>query len=826
KPELYELFELKGYYSLPYRKLNINSPDFSFEIRDVSGKYWYDANNNGLFDSSELTYVRIFGLDREARYDIEGKEKPGYNKIDKEFLDMDLGLVIFPDRIPFEFATSGSAEKNRFYYEDTWILENILSILQPASLTAISNPNCYKLESPQAKYTIKISYYAEKFGFSLNELNIVPDSERVYINGSRLSKNEYSIDYETGYITIFRKIEAKDEIKVDYEYAPFLGAYQKSLFGTHIAYNPNANFSLGGTFLGESGAGLKGVPSVTHPSTSLSVMDVFSNISITDILKEKMDYKSPISLKFEGEIAYSIQNPNTYGYGMIDAMDSTEDTQEAGISEESWQLSSLPLGFQTPRGKIFYYEDGKPISYSERCGPYVSDGGHRSDEEQNKQKMLNFNLCLGTSSSERFVGLVTSLSKEGLDLSNYSFLEVWSNIPSSSTMRFQLDIGKVSEDSDGNGSLTTEDKNGDGYLNPGEDIGFPFGTETRCGAKNGQLDSEDLDKDGVLSTTEAIFSYLINDERYIENTINTVAQWKLYRIPLNDFIKKDPEADLRVIKHLRLRFENQGTSTLNTTFNVDKIAIIGSNWEKPVITKGTGTISLLGKNSKEDSDYVSLLNYPEYKKLHEKEDLKEEGALSISYNFSTQSSAYIRKSLGRTQNYSPYKFLRFWVYGYLGTPSLSLRFGQDASNCFEYNLGTISLGWSLIKIDLSVFNELLVKKGTQNGNFVIIGSPNLGRINEIRFILSALSSGEIWLNELHLSDVIKKEANSYFVGASGTWDKWLNFAFNTTKNDGSFRTIGPSASGEESQNMHFDTNITRFSFFPTLKFNYDKKRKD
>jgi len=830
KPETYQLFELKGYYSLPYRKLNINDPDFSFEIRDSSGKYWYDANNNSLFDSGELTYVRIFGLDREERYDIEGKERPWYNKIDKEFLDLDLGLLIFPDRLPFDFGTSGANEKNRFYYEDKWIEKNIFPLFLPSTLTFFSNPNCYKLENPQTRYTIRIRYTTiEKYGFSLDELNIVPDSEVIYINGNRLSKNEYSIDYETGYITIYRKTNPSDDIKVDYEYAPFFGVYQKSLMGTRLEYKPNNNFSLGTTFIGESGTGLKGAPSVTHPSTSLSILDIDSKISPTEILKEKINYKGPISLTLEGEIAHSIQNPNTYGYGMIDSMDSTENTIDAGISSESWQISSLPLGIQTPRGKIFYYdkEEKKMYPYQERCGPYLEDGGHRSDEEQKKQKMLTFNLSLGTSSAEKFVGLVNSISKGGLDISNYSFLEVWSDCPSSSTIRLYLDIGKVSEDSDGDGYLDTEDLNKDGFLNPGEDIGFGFSTETKCGAKNGQLDSEDLDSDGFLETSEAIFSYLINDEKYIEPTINTASGWRLYRVPLVDFKSKDPEADLRVIKHLRIRFENTSTeTTLNTTFHIDKIAILGSNWEKPVITKGTGTISILGKNSKDDSDYVSLLNDPSYKKLHEKEDLKEEGALSISYDFSTNSSSYIRKPLPRTQNYNPYSSLGFWVYGYLGTQSLSIRFGQDDSNCFEYNIGTISPSWRLIKVNLSVFKELLAKKGTQSGCFLIRGSPNLGRINEIRFILEACGKGEIWINELHVSDVIKREANSYFAKASGGWNKWLNFNLNTTKQEGEFRTIGPASTGQETDNIHFDTNITRFSFLPTFSFNYDRKKND
>ncbi|MEK9148754.1 MAG: hypothetical protein AAB267_01765, partial [Candidatus Desantisbacteria bacterium] len=148
RPELYNLFEIKGYYSLGYGKINPDDPNFSLEIKDANGKSWYDADSDSLKDADEIPYVRFFGLDRETRYDQYGNERSGYGKVDKEFIDPDSGMLKFPDRIPFDFGTSGEKQANRFYTEDT-IVAGILSQFS-SLLPTLSNPDCYKQTSPSS----------------------------------------------------------------------------------------------------------------------------------------------------------------------------------------------------------------------------------------------------------------------------------------------------------------------------------------------------------------------------------------------------------------------------------------------------------------------------------------------------------------------------------------------------------------------------------------------------------------------------------------------------------------------------------------------------
>jgi hypothetical protein len=810
RPELYNLFEIKGYYSLGYGKINPNDPNFSLEIKDANKKSWYDANNNGLKDADEISYVRFFGLDRETKLDVYGNERPGYGKIDPEFIDQDSGMLKFPDRIPFDFGTTSEKRANRFYTEDT-IMAGILSVFSNL-LPSLSEPNCYKQLSPSSKYSIYINYPRESIMLTLNELSIVPDSEKVYLNGARLSKSDYRLDYESGWLTIYRKISASDKIKIDYEYSPFLGVYQKSLFGSRLTYTPHKGISLGSTFIGETGVGLKGAPSVTHPSTSLSVFDLDTKVNLTNFLKERTDRSLPLDLSVDAEMARSIQNPNTYGYGMIDSMDNLEQERTIPMNKDNWMLSGLR------RGKIFYADNGQQTPFSERAGPYNEDGGHREDEKQNKQTQLSFELELGTNSS---LSTIHSISKEGEDFSEYSHLQVWLNGPASSTVNLYVDLGRAAEDFDNDGILDTEDINKDGYLNPGEDIGFAFGTLTRVGVSNGKLDTEDLNANGRLDLDQNLSGILVNDERYYIKTINTAAGWRLYSIPLIDI---STSTDFwRVIKDIRLRFETPGTTTTyNGKFYIDHAAFIGASWDKPLWTKGTGTATLEGKNSKDDADYDFPKDTAEYKNLHKNEEIEKDGLFFLKIETGTPSTISIRKKLGRFHNYWSYGKLSFWAKQKKDS-TLSFAFGLDNANYFRFNAGTLSSQWNLISIDLSKFKEMLSKKqkGTETDQYFICGSPNLGKIEELKFIIEGTEPDEIWINELHLAEVMERKGEAYFFSMSGSNNKWGNFNMKRSEQAGSFRTIGPASLGEETESEHFDGKFTRIPSLTELSYTYD-----
>lgn len=132
-------------------------------------------------------------------------------------------------------------ERFRFYsLEETSIEEDSLSVRvykdgQWTSIGSLPNYN-YKLFTEQgmidldfpqdffselAKKKIEVSFqYNISGNMYMLGFSVAPNSERVYLNGDLLTKNtDYTIDYETGSLLVFREIGPDDKLEVDYERA-------------------------------------------------------------------------------------------------------------------------------------------------------------------------------------------------------------------------------------------------------------------------------------------------------------------------------------------------------------------------------------------------------------------------------------------------------------------------------------------------------------------------------------------------------------------------------------------------------------------------------
>ncbi len=92
------------------------------------------------------------------------------------------------------------------------------------------------------KYNISGNIYM--LGFS-----VTPNSERVYLNGELLKRNtDYSIDYETGSLMLFKSIGPEDELKVDYERARGgiggFAEYPRNLYGARVEMESDYGLGL------------------------------------------------------------------------------------------------------------------------------------------------------------------------------------------------------------------------------------------------------------------------------------------------------------------------------------------------------------------------------------------------------------------------------------------------------------------------------------------------------------------------------------------------------------------------------------------------------
>lgn len=92
-----------------------------------------------------------------------------------------------------------------------------------------------------AAMRVRFDYSREGSTFFLG-LFLIPGSERVYLNGKLLKKDQdYSIDYESGVLTLFVTLGPQDELRVDFERQRGLGVsteYERYFLGASLGLGP------------------------------------------------------------------------------------------------------------------------------------------------------------------------------------------------------------------------------------------------------------------------------------------------------------------------------------------------------------------------------------------------------------------------------------------------------------------------------------------------------------------------------------------------------------------------------------------------------------
>ncbi|GAI91314.1 unnamed protein product, partial [marine sediment metagenome] len=257
-----------------------------------------------------------------------------------------------------------------------------------------------------------------------------------------------------------------------------------------------------------------------------------------------------------------------------------------------------------------------------------------------------------------------------------------------------LDLGVVSEDVDGDTFLDTEDKNNDGKLNPGEDIGIDLGGRL-IGEGNGRLDTEDLDGNGLLDTDEnyATYDWIIEPDLRIDWT-----GWRKLIIPLKDAFNWDEVKSM--VKHLRLLIEGDDISG---TLKFALISISGDRWRNYDIESRS-------VNSEDDPEYnpfddEAFLDYYEamYGNARTAEGKwKKEGALCLI--LAPEGEGWVQQTFAKAYDYTDYKTLNFWIWGDEKEEDFQLRIGSEVRQAGDYYQKEVKIdwqGWRMMSVPLA-----------------------------------------------------------------------------------------------------------------------------
>ena len=612
-------YEWRNVYSLGAK--NIEEDGLKIDIyKGIGGeKPETDPNNyNGV------RYLRIFGLDR---YDRSGLPNPdGIIDFSINQLDLVKGLLIFPDRHPF--ATGRS-------YTDT--LADTLKDEDKVPALYNTTPGSND-RTDQSKYYIYVETKSRRTEYSLGHTNIIENSEVVTLNGRTLAKGrDYNIDYETGQISFISQevLDPTAELKVDYEYAPFIMAEKKSLYGLQANYLTEGGLNINGVAIYKSEKTTEERPRVGEEPKKNFVWGTDLSFFLAPSIMTKMaDFlplfgtEEPSKLNFSFKVAQSIPNPNIKNKAYIDDFEGSLEYTDLSVRRGVWTLSSLPPS----RDSLNRWQRARMIWYNPYEQVHITDiwPNFQVQERDRLVNVLNLAFSPGTthipadtsfkpSEIDRSCnGIMRAFGPGSYDQTRTKFLEIWLR---GNTGTLKIDLGDISEDINANGFKDTEDSvvSGiqDGILSPGEDIGLDgmtdaqeqayYGTTlpdpggdnwnynvtndyshingTQGNAKDPDRgyrpDTEDINYDGVLDKINSYFEFALDLQNYHSSPYYVDSTdykgWRLYRIPLGDVsdTNKIGSPSWDHIRFTRLWL----TSPESTVVQIASIQLVGNRWQ-------------------------------------------------------------------------------------------------------------------------------------------------------------------------------------------------------------------------------------------------------
>ena len=651
--------------------------------------------------------------------------------------------------------------------------------------------------SDSSQFRIIADYYSESRSFQLQHTNILEGSERIKVNGRELEPSLYSIDYTAGYLT-FRnpndpQITADTIIEVSYQYQPLGGRSNDFTGGVRVDYKLNQNISIGGSALISGSSGSNYIPNVNaEPEQTVLVegdislyMDQASLAKVYNKLTGANRKTMPFEITGYAEYARSYRNTNTFGKGLIDNMETSDDALIISMYDKHWTLASMRNnGSQSNRGKMYYwyYRDldnpseikgpgfnARELPYSVKPGPYNIAMGHvaNSIHEQSSQMSLVFDYDFST--GNQVSATVGRLSEGSVDLSGLQYIEIDYRLDGAgNAVNMLIDVGKINEDADGDGVLASEDINKNGAMELGEDIGYRFNgnnptvvgsgpgfNSTTIG--DGILNTEDINGNGTLDVSESVYSFPS------EGLGTTGGTWMKKRIYVDvDNMSATNLSLLKQVETLRLTLERSSGNT--GRLYISGIRFVSSRWRNPQMdgfSTDSNRLKVTYLNTINDEEYRAESFMTQNRSLYESlygnkgnEELNStsETTLQLEYNIIGQNVSIERK-FPEKLDLRHYKSLSLW-YNYRSTQngvSMRVRIGSSDTDYMEFvvPLDRARL-WQEAKLPLQ-------------DAAAITGKPDMKRIDRMKiFIAGSGSVGKIWINDIYASDSMSFEGSAYW----------------------------------------------------------------
>lgn len=749
------------------------------------------AGNNIRTNNEKREYSEVLGITTP-----EGKV------ISSRIL-RDEGCIVFPDSFPFLNPGLDADTVPEIYRE---------------------LPGSYTNERYGDNYGIVVKTTSASSGSFRLKSNgpIIEGSEKLTVDGRLLKKGiDYKINYMSGQVELLNRGELPPDAKINYEFRsqPFFSFDSKYKAQLNVKAKPfeNSNLDFDLNFLSRSDKGVFHPTVGKEPSNmTLGKVDfslnrepeflnnLFGNLPFVD-----EDSKSGFNIN--GSYGFSLPNPATSGKSYLDDMESVDQPVPVNLGAGLWYYCSQPDSSVNidDLAKLDWFTD---LNYPKsRIFPEFSKTS--SSDRLTNALVLYFR----PDNVDNWGGIMRTFNPRH-NLSQKNFLEVWIKADEGE-MIFEMgdkmseDLirwGKSSTGADSiippNGEWDTEDKNGDGDLQDGEDTGldgikmddddwtyypdslddgvddcvikpksFSDSLKTHNNEGNNRLDSEDLNRDYTFETENNFFRYKIDITSGEYLAKEGLDGWKVFIIPLKDSssFEKIGDPSFEDIVYTRMWFKGMNEDTRIT---VGKIDIVGSKWENKGVrlvsndslnTSG-GDFKVSSRNTFEDEDYV-----PPVELIKETGGyaFRKEQSLALEIDSLTEDNYcliqnYLNlpiKTGGRGYDFRLYSALNFYTQ-YNGNTSDSaevfLRLLTDSNNYYQYKTTAYLNDWDTVDVSFEKFTDLKIDNGdTIDGKYSLKGSPSLKSISFLQLGV-VNNSNQTLKGEVLIDDIILTGADN------------------------------------------------------------------
>ncbi|MEA3266853.1 MAG: hypothetical protein U9P42_07910, partial [Candidatus Fermentibacteria bacterium] len=740
-------------------------------------------------------------------------------------------------------------------------------------------------------YYMRVSYRAASTTYSLGHMGIVEGSEKVTLTvagqATTLVRNtDYSIIYEVGLLTLMGEAadlaqDPANTLRVTFEYVPFFSSVSKTLLGTRIVYNMGSHSWIGGTMMYENANSPEDRPRVGEGSFGTTVFDADVHLEarpefLTDAVNmlPLVYTEAESQVVLSGEVAVSL--PVGESKAWLDDMEGSESTFPIGQSRSAWFYSSMP---RRASPSLFPVGESRWYNATDRWSLHDIIPGETSNDALKKiSGVLQFVFTPDQDNlTNSWGGFQRCIERYGADLSKKTHLSLYVRATGCAVDgNLYIDLGeRIDEDTywlervgddlvrRANGELDTEDVNSDGirsttedtgldilpsvdepgynsssnpdpnddnYLyNAGDPLNIRFDAINNC-ENNGRLDTEDLNRNGVLDRSNSFFRIRIplNDPDYIVSTSST--GWMLVQIPLDDslLVSVPPvstgEPTWEKITYARVWVDG---FTQQDTLEFYDMGLVGNRWEPnsisliqqigfPVQPEEKFTVSVV--NNRQNQNYID--NPPP--DIDPGEDRN--GELKLEQSISLECSEIFsghegvaRQTFYSIENYTQYRSLSFPFHGGSSGGELFFQMGRDSLNYYEVT-SDVQQGWQEIEVDLQDLVDLKTLKDQtgenelRSGDIAVVGNPSLSEIMMLGLGMrnrnESPMTNEVWVDDITVAGHYLEPGSAHRVSGDIGFADMLSISGDYRMIDDDFHGLGKTSGT--------GTTVTRYTASSTL----------